>query len=103
LMLDLVAATSGKGAPAVTIGTPGGEGAGGAPGKYKSISAVIAELDAAMIDRFEAAGAWRRRSRNDATILCRLQTHQEFRLRRVPPDHRQDTDFRQGRSGRRSA
>jgi len=35
---------------------PGGEGA--APGKYKTISAVMEDLDAAMIDRFEALRAY---------------------------------------------
>src|SRR5271167_1017402 len=45
LMLDLVSATSVKRSPAIAIGAPGGEGA--APGKYKTISAVIEELDEA--------------------------------------------------------
>lgn len=56
LMLDLLAATSVKGAPAVAAGSPGGEGA--ATGKYKTISAVMEELDAAMSDRFEALRAY---------------------------------------------
>ena len=43
LMLDLVGATSVKGAP---------------PMEYKTISAVIEDLDAAMIDRFEALRAY---------------------------------------------
>jgi hypothetical protein len=56
LMLDLLAATSVKGAPAVAVGAPG-EGAGAAAGKYKTISAVMEDLDAAMSDRFEALRA----------------------------------------------
>jgi hypothetical protein len=56
LMLDLLAATSVKGAPAVAAGAPGGEGA--ATGKYKTISAVMEELDDAMSDRFEALRAY---------------------------------------------
>jgi len=56
LMLDLLAATSVKGVPVAAVGTPGGEGA--APGKYKTISAVMEELDAAMVDRFEALRAY---------------------------------------------
>jgi len=55
LMLDLIAATSAKGAPTVA---PVSEGAGTTPGKYKTISAVMEELDAAMIDRFEALRAY---------------------------------------------
>jgi predicted transport protein len=58
LMLDLVAATSVKGAPAITPAVAGGEGAGTVPGKYKTISAVVAELDVAMIDRLEALRAY---------------------------------------------
>jgi predicted transport protein len=58
LMLDLLAATSLKGAPSTTISAPGGEGAGAGPGKYKTISAVMEDLDAAMIDRFEALRAY---------------------------------------------
>jgi predicted transport protein len=58
LMLDLVAATSLKGAPAIASGAPGSESASAAPGKYKTISAVIEDLDAAMIDRFEALRAY---------------------------------------------
>ena len=58
LMLDLVAATSVKGVPPLAIGAPGGEGAGAAPGKYKTISAVMEDLDAAMIDRFETLRAY---------------------------------------------
>ncbi|MDO9296420.1 DUF5655 domain-containing protein [Bradyrhizobium sp.] len=57
LMLDLVAATSAKGSPSIAGATPSGDGAGAAPGKYKTISTVIEELDAAMIDRLEALRA----------------------------------------------
>ncbi len=57
-MLDLAAKTTVKSAPAVAIGAPGGEGAGVTSGKYKTISAVLEELDAAMIDRFEAFRAY---------------------------------------------
>jgi predicted transport protein len=53
LMLDLLAATSVKGTPAIgaTIGS-------GMPGKYKTISVVIEDLDEAMKDRFEALRAY---------------------------------------------
>lgn len=57
LMLDLVAATSVKGSPINAGTTTGGEGAGATPGKYKTISTVIEELDAAMTDRLEALRA----------------------------------------------
>lgn len=60
LMLDLVAATTGR-APVLDgkAGSPQAEGApGGASGKYKTISAVLAELDAGMVDRFEALRAF---------------------------------------------
>lgn len=55
LMLDLVAATSVKGGAIL-----GGTVNGGAPvsGKQKSISTVMAELDASMIDRYEALRAY---------------------------------------------
>ena len=53
-MLDLVAATSVKGSPSIT---PSGDGAGATSGKYKTISTVIEELDAVMIDRLEALRA----------------------------------------------
>ena len=56
LMLDLVGTTSVKGAPAVAIGATPGEGA--TSGKYKTISAVIEDLDEAMVDRFEALRAF---------------------------------------------
>ncbi len=51
LMLDLLVA---KSAPSVTIEVHGGE----APGKYKTISATLEELDDTMIDRFEALRAY---------------------------------------------
>jgi hypothetical protein len=57
LMLDLLAATSARAAPAVAVGIPGVEGAAAAFGKYKTISAVMEELDGAMVDRFEAMRA----------------------------------------------
>ena len=56
LMLDLVGTTSIKGAPAVAIGATPGESA--TPGKYKTISAVIEDLDEVMVDRFEALRAF---------------------------------------------
>lgn len=55
LMLDLVAATSAKSSPAATAVTPGSESA--AQAKYKTISTVVEELDADMIDRLEALRA----------------------------------------------
>ena len=55
LMLDLVAATSLKG-PASPSGA--GNGLVPVPGKYKTISAVMADLDTSMIDRFEALRAY---------------------------------------------
>ena len=58
LMLDLLAATSVKGAAGGAASPPGGEGVGAASGKYKTISAVMEELDAAMSDRFEALRAY---------------------------------------------
>jgi predicted transport protein len=57
LMLDLVAATSVKGSPAIATTTTGGEGSAAAQGKYKTISTVVEELDAGMIDRFESLRA----------------------------------------------
>jgi predicted transport protein len=56
LMLDLLAATSVKGTSAV--GGSAGEGVGAGAGKYKTISAVMEDLDAAMSDRFEALRAY---------------------------------------------
>lgn len=55
LMLDLVAATSVKG-----LAGPGGTSNGSVPvpGKYKTISTVMSELDADMTDRFEALRAY---------------------------------------------
>ncbi|SED41112.1 Predicted transport protein [Rhizobiales bacterium GAS191] len=58
LMLDLVATMSVKGAPVIVTNAPGGTSASAAPGKYKTISAVIKDLDAAMTDRFEALRAY---------------------------------------------
>lgn len=58
LMLDLVSATSPKGPPTGTGGAPRGEGGGSGSGKQKTIAVVVAELDAAMIDRFEALRAY---------------------------------------------
>jgi predicted transport protein len=55
LMLDLVAVTSVKGL--VNLGS-GGNGTVPASGKQKSISTVMSELDASMIDRFEALRAY---------------------------------------------
>jgi predicted transport protein len=57
LMLDLVAATSVKGAPATGSVTVA-EGPGGGSSKQKTISAVMEGLDAAMTDRFEALRAY---------------------------------------------
>ena len=57
LMLDLLAATSAKAAPAVAVPASGVEGAGAMSGKYKTINSVMEELDAAMVDRFEALRA----------------------------------------------
>src|SRR5262249_25687129 len=57
LMLDLLAATSVKGAPAVAVGASG-KGVGPASGKYKTINVVMDDLDAAMSDRFEALRAY---------------------------------------------
>lgn len=54
LMLDHVAVSSAKSVPAVAIGATGGEGASGVSGKYKTIAAVLEELDAEMVDRFDA-------------------------------------------------
>ncbi len=57
-MLDLVAATSVKGLPSVAAGARGGEGSGAVSGKYKTISAVMVDMDTAMVDRFEALRAY---------------------------------------------
>jgi len=56
-MLDLVAATSTKGA---IIDAKGGtlDGGGGGGNKYKTIGTVLQELDPAMSDRFEALRAY---------------------------------------------
>ena len=53
-MLDLVAATSTKG---VVLDGKGDGGTGGS-NKYKTIGTVMQELDAAMLDRFEALRAY---------------------------------------------
>lgn len=57
LMLDLVAATSTKGA---VIDAKGGtlDGGAGCGNKYKTIGTVLQELDPAMTDRFEALRAY---------------------------------------------
>jgi predicted transport protein len=57
LMLDLVAATSTKGA---VIDVKGGmlDSGGGGGNKYKTIGTVLQELDPAMTDRFEALRAY---------------------------------------------
>jgi predicted transport protein len=54
LMLDLLAATSVKGA--LVVAAPSGESAASA--KYKTIGAVMEDLDDAMRDRFEALRAY---------------------------------------------
>ncbi len=56
LMLDQVAATSAKSTPppAASSGVSGSSG----PNKYKHISITIGELDAGMVDRFEALQAF---------------------------------------------
>jgi predicted transport protein len=51
LMLDLVTAISTTGTEKASVTSP-------APGKYKSISSVLEELDADMRDRFEALQAY---------------------------------------------
>lgn len=58
LMLDLVAATSVKGMAAIAVGVPGGDGAVAGAVKYKTISAVMEDLDPAMTDRFETLRAY---------------------------------------------
>jgi predicted transport protein len=55
VMLDLLTATSAKAAP--VAGGPHSEGGDISSGGYKTISAVMEELDSAMIDRFEALRA----------------------------------------------
>jgi predicted transport protein len=54
VMLDLVTATSAKGVPVEA----GIAGAASAPGKYKTISAVLEELNGDMLDRYEALKAY---------------------------------------------
>lgn len=55
VLLDLVTATSAKAIP-VEAGIAGG--AASAPGKYKTISAVLEELNGDMLDRYEALSAY---------------------------------------------
>ncbi len=57
LMLDLLAATSVKGALANALGSSSGDALGSAPG-YKTISEVLEGLNADMNDRFEALRAY---------------------------------------------
>lgn len=57
LMLDLVVATSTKGSVVDAKAGPADSGAGGT-NKYKTIGTVLQELDAGMIDRFEALRAY---------------------------------------------
>jgi len=58
LMLDLVSATSTK-TPQAGGGAPAKvQGGGGGQSKQKTIVAVMAELDAAMVDRYEALKAY---------------------------------------------
>lgn len=57
LMLDLVSATSTK-APQTGGGAPVKGGGSGGQSKQKTILAVMAELDAAMVDRYEALKAY---------------------------------------------
>jgi len=56
VLLDLVTATSAKAVP-VEAGMIAG-GAASAPGKYKTISAVLEELNGDMLDRYEALKAY---------------------------------------------
>lgn len=58
IMLDLLAATSVKGAPAIGIGKTGAESGPTASVKSKTISTVMEELDTAMSDRFETLRAF---------------------------------------------
>lgn len=58
LMLDLVAATSAKPLPTAAPGMQNGGGAAAGPKAYKHISSVMQELDAGMVDRFEALRAF---------------------------------------------
>jgi hypothetical protein len=58
LMLDLLVATSVKDTALADAGLQGGESGSTAPSKSKTISKVIEDLDAAMIDRFEALRAY---------------------------------------------
>ncbi|UFZ01861.1 DUF5655 domain-containing protein [Bradyrhizobium ontarionense] len=58
LMLDLLVATSVKAQAAVVSSSQGSEPGLAGSGRYKTISSVMEELDAAMIDRFEALRAY---------------------------------------------
>jgi predicted transport protein len=57
LLLDQLVATSVKPAPAVAVGASG-ESASASSARYKTISAVIEELEPAMIERYEALRAF---------------------------------------------
>jgi predicted transport protein len=57
LLLDQLVVTSAKSVPPVAAGAPG-EGVSAAPGRYKTISAVMEELAPAMIERYEALRAY---------------------------------------------
>ena len=54
----VLTATSAKETPTLAIGAPGDEGTGAVPGKYKTITAVMQDLDSVMVDRFEALRAY---------------------------------------------
>lgn len=54
LMLDLVAATSVKGSNAEAKSSGSVDAGGSTAYKYKTVGAVLAELDSGMLDRFEA-------------------------------------------------
>ena len=58
LMLDLVSVTSAKGLQVGPGAVAKSESASGGSGKQKTISTMMAELDADMIDRFEALRAY---------------------------------------------
>jgi predicted transport protein len=58
LMLDLLTTTSAKTAHTFPVGVPGGEGASPTAAKYKTMSAIMEDLDDAMIDRFEELRAY---------------------------------------------
>jgi predicted transport protein len=77
LMLDLLTATSVKGA-SVALGPTSGESGAMAVGGYKTISAVMEELDAAMIDRLEALRAYLKALGDDVQETV-LQFHIAFK------------------------